>query len=279
MYNFAIIIGAMKSGTSSLFRYLSQHPQIAACSNKEPVFFSKNLEKGFEWYLDLWQEQDKENKTLLEASTNYTMLPRFPNVASIIQRNMERYEAQFKFIYIIREPISRIESHYTHGYAEGRLLDPIEELIAPDSHLIEFTRYAKQLNEYSKRYPSEDILLLCLDDLAENAADVLKKVCSFLSIDNDFNFQFEKVYNTSNKKRSYGLQRHFLNKYPLLDSFVQAVPERLGRFILKRLIPRVKERIRLPQEMRAKALEYLKNDLVELHDKYGVDISRWGIEF
>jgi len=277
MYKFGLIIGAMKCGTSSLFYYLSQHPQIVPCRKKEPAFFH-SFEKGFDEYLDLWEGLDLEGKILLEASTGYSMIPKKPNVAMIIQQQLENVDAHFKFIYIIREPISRIESHYTHGYSKGRLLEPIEEFITPDSHLIELTRYAKQLNEYSKRFPAEDILLLCLDDLAENTLDVLKKVCSFLSIDKDFNFQVEKVYNASKKRRSYAFQSHLLNKYPLFDSMAQAIPERARRFISKRMTTTMKKRIRMPQEMHAKAIEYLKDDLIELRDKYGIDINRWGIE-
>ena len=56
MERFAIIIGAMKSGTTSLFHYLSQHPRIAACHEKEPDFFSnpENFAKGLDWYRNLW---------------------------------------------------------------------------------------------------------------------------------------------------------------------------------------------------------------------------------
>jgi len=111
--NFVFIIGAMKCGTSSLFEYLAEHPEIARCSVKEPGFFSADTswKKGIDWYQQLWQWDSKVHKIALETSVDYTKAHIYRDVA----RKISTLKANCKFIYIMRNPLYRIESHYIHG--------------------------------------------------------------------------------------------------------------------------------------------------------------------
>ena len=96
--NFVFIIGAMICGTSSLFEYLGEHPEVAPCTLKEPCFFSSksNWEKGFDWYHQLWQWNAKVHKFALEASVDYTKSHIYPDVACKIST----IKANCKFIFI-----------------------------------------------------------------------------------------------------------------------------------------------------------------------------------
>src|SRR3954469_11077337 len=78
----AIIIGAMKGGTSSFYNYLIQHPQICGARAKEPEFFSEHqLHKvRCDRYSDLWDFDAEKHRIALEASTGYTKYPLEPNV-------------------------------------------------------------------------------------------------------------------------------------------------------------------------------------------------------
>ena len=118
--NFALIIGAMKCGTTSLFNILAQHPQVSPCFYKEPAFFSFNnrFSKGIEYYQSLWNWNPSSHKVALEASTAYTKTHRTDfNTAENIAKFKDR--ANFKFIYILRNPIDRIESECNHLIASG----------------------------------------------------------------------------------------------------------------------------------------------------------------
>lgn len=113
--NYIFIVGSMKSGTTSLFSYLEQHPQIAASRDKEPCFFSRSdiFAKGYNWYESLWDWNPASHKIAMEGSTSYTRIPTYSNAAEEIQRFQSRTNSSIKFIYIVRHPIERIESHYT----------------------------------------------------------------------------------------------------------------------------------------------------------------------
>lgn len=116
MDRFALIVGAMKSGTSNLFHVLGQHPQIAPCNLKEPNFFSDEQEyaKGFSYYRDLWDWDPAVHKVALEASTTYTKYPRQEAAGRIAEAAKD-----FRLIYIMRNPLERIESHIRQGLYQG----------------------------------------------------------------------------------------------------------------------------------------------------------------
>src|SRR5262245_54570161 len=105
---FVFIIGAMKSGTSSLFKYLQAHPEICAARIKEPEFFSESRphKQNLARYEDIWDYDPRTHKYVLEASTGYTAYPMEQNVPE----NIVKYGIRPKFIYLMRDPFERIES-------------------------------------------------------------------------------------------------------------------------------------------------------------------------
>ncbi len=65
MRTYGVIIGCSKSGTTSLYQYLAQHPDVISCEEKEPNFFaSENWEHGFDWYRNLWVEEGGLSRSL-----------------------------------------------------------------------------------------------------------------------------------------------------------------------------------------------------------------------
>ena len=99
---FCIILGAGKSGTTSLFNYLAEHPEMAPCHNKEPNFFTRYYDKGYNWYLSLWDKDVLENKILLEATTNYTYSSMSLDASNNMLDFYNKHDVSMKFIYIMR---------------------------------------------------------------------------------------------------------------------------------------------------------------------------------
>ena len=277
--NFALIIGAMKCGTTSLFSYLAQHPMISAYSKKEAFFFSgsRRWSKGFEWYQNLWNWDSKVHKIALEASVDYTRIPIFPNAAERISTLKEK--ANFKFIYIIRNPIERIESHYTHGRAAGwaSTEKPISEGIARD--LIETSRYARQIEEYYKRFSAHSILLLNFEDLKTEPLKLLRKVCRFLEVNPDYEFQqLDKIYNANKQRIADERLWRSLKRIKYLRSIAGRIPVKQKQMLYGCLGRKIEGNIKLSAKQRSFVVSELQEDLRKLSVEYGVDISRWGIE-
>jgi hypothetical protein len=270
--NFVLIIGAMKAGTTSLFQYLAQHPAVAPSREKEPNFFADdaNWARGRDWYEALWDWDAGVHQIALEASTHYTKVPGFPSAAERIAQ----YPARFRFIYLMRHPVDRFESHYSHKSVRGQ---PQRELRSGfDPQLLAVSEYARQLDEYARRFDRRDILLLNLSELSSSPLEVLRRVSRFLEIDPYF--AFTATHRRHNAFRAPPSPRvEALKTLPFVRPVLPLIPpgaKRLARRVLGG--PR-QGRMRLTPADREAVLRELLPDLRRLRDEYGFDPICWGI--
>lgn len=278
--NFTLIVGAQKCGTTSLFAYLSQHPQIAACRKKEPNFFSNDetWNRGWDWYCRLWNEEQSDRVTALDASPSYTI-----RAAESAER-IASIPAQFRFIYIMRHPLERVESALHHGYYHdwGKKRrdggDAFEYLLP---RVIDASKYAQNIGEYYKRFPSDRILLLQLEDLKRNPDRVMTQICRFLEIDDAYAFaNLQKVHNPKNSYREDTPWKK-LARLKHLKSVVSFVPEtyktRLRDFLSQP--PKQNKDVPPPLTEQQKEIiwQELRDDLQKLSSDYGVDVAKWGV--
>ena len=128
-----LIIGTMKGGTTSLHRYLRQHPEVFMPERKELNFFldeyagppidppeERNWSRGITWYERQFAGAEDE-RAVGEASANYSRYPTYPGVAERIAKIVP----EMKLIYLMRNPIDRVLSHYLHDFAKGRERQPV----------------------------------------------------------------------------------------------------------------------------------------------------------
>ena len=176
-----LIIGAMKSGTTTLYDYLRMHPEICASEVKEPSFFTKPSPSSVQIaaYNTLFAGITP-GSWACEASTNYTKHPVFPGVS-------QRIKAMYpdtRLIYILRHPVERIYSHYIHNLTQGRECRNFKDaVLGEDSHYLNVSRYYLQLSQYLDFFPSEHILVLTFEDFIQHSRETLQRVFSFLNID------------------------------------------------------------------------------------------------
>lgn len=284
--NFVSIVGAMKCGTTSLYNYLIQHPEIAACHTKEVGFFSNpsRFPKGFEFYQSLWDWNLEQHKYALEASPSYTRVThrKALNAAENIAQTAKQTGAKFKFIYILRNPVDRIESHYTQGRKSNYKVTSGSVSKGIDSEIIDTSRYAMQINEYYQRFPAEDILLLNLDDLKQQPDLLLREICQFLDIDSEHQFsEIELAHNSfSNKVTRIPIPGYSrLRKLGFIKNQIKFMPKDLKQKTrkMRNLLAREykHEYVKLTLEQRESLFQELASDLAELQDKYDFNISGW----
>jgi len=268
---FALIIGAMKCGTTSLFTYLAQHPQVAPSVPKELDFFSRHEKwtKGFEAYQSLWDWDAQKHRVALEASTNYTKMPEFPNAAERIST----FKADFRFIYMLRDPIERVQSQYAHEVIKGRARSSRKGVKAVHPSWINVSKYALQIAEYYKRFPSDRILLLDFADLKTQPDALMRRVVRFLDIDAEFAFTgLKTVHNRSARDHPLYLA---LTRNPLACAAAKLVPLRYKQGLRNRLARGLEFDAGLSDAQRAFIRSELADDMKKLSEEYGFDVSRW----
>lgn len=273
---FCIILGAMKAGTTSLFHYLAQHPEISPCKEKEPSFFVHHYSKGLEYYLKLWPAEDIETKVLLEASVNYTKCFSFPQASENLLDFTQKYDVSMKYIYVMRNPIDRLVSQYTYSFARWTS-DSLQQRIE-HGHIIDVSRYAHQLDQYYSRFDPDHFLLLDFDDLIRKPDEVLKKVCEHLHIDAGFRFSdLEQVYNKSEGTVITRPIEKVYKQYPVVKSFAglfsKSFKGHLSKLVFRKRITR---KFKLSEDKRRYVYGHLKDDMKVLKEKYGVNVEKWG---
>ena len=230
-----VVIGSMKCGTTSLHEYLSLHPQISMSQLKELDFFVDkfNWKKGVDWY-----RSNFKNPTEIrgESSPNYTKCHLFAGVPE----RMYRLIPEAQLIYVVRDPIKRIISHYVHRVARGLEKRGIDEALADvrDNNYIKTSLYFMQLERYLEYYSASSILIISQEDLYCDRINALQNIFKFLNVDANFSDpQFlQTAHDSSTKKQPTDLRLR-LSNLPGGRVFAKAVslmkPELVDREISK----------------------------------------------
>ena len=174
------IVGAQKSGTSTLHRLLQQHPQVYLGDPKEPHFFSDPAiwAKGEGWYRSLFAAAGDAG-AVGEASTTYAMYPHYSGVVG----RLTSLIPEPRIILLVREPVARMRSAYLHALTWGSETRPIAEALIEDPRYLLTSSYALQAEQWLAAVPRSNFLLLSLDELEADSAAVIGLVADFLGID------------------------------------------------------------------------------------------------
>jgi hypothetical protein len=193
-----IVIGGLKCGTSSLHHYLGLHPEIQMSKPKELNFAIDeiNWDLGVDWYASRF---DRGFPVRGETSPHYTNLPRFSDVAA----RLAGVCPDAKLIYMVRDPIDRVLSHWVHstgaGYERG---DLVRTLSRPDTAYRYRSRYWMQLQPFLDCFDSRQMAIFTREELRDDRAEMMKKVFGFLGVQESFSSpKFAREWERSSAKQ------------------------------------------------------------------------------
>lgn len=231
-----IIVGAQKSGTSSFYSYLMQHPDILGSSRKEVHYFDggynprvDSFEKGENWYRAHFPLMTKgvDQKRIIEATPSYLFIP---NVAERINSLVP----DAKIIVVLRDPVERAISHFYYEVWGGHETRPIMQALLEEEDVLasiwesgdykapQFLRcsykargrYAEQLERYLDVFSREQILVLSARNLFRNTAGTLATTFKFLGLDSTIPVADKRPRNVgTNKPEVDSTVRDYLASY------------------------------------------------------------------
>lgn len=177
-----LVIGAMKAGTTSLHQYLGAHPDVFMSEPKELAFFVSRLnwDRGLDWYRSHFRHAGRAI-AVGECSPQYSMLPGFPGVPE----RMAGIVPDARLIYLVREPIARLQSQYLHDLARSDDNVGLIEAIRQGRGYVNTSRYGMQLDAYLDWFPREQILVVLSDDLQHHRTETIARVLDFIGVDPD----------------------------------------------------------------------------------------------
>ena len=170
-----LIIGAQKSGTTTLYRDLLTQPGVFFPYHKEPTALAHDkvlTPEGLAEYEALFA-QARPTDVRGEASTGYTKIPRFTNVPA---RAMQVLGPDIPLIYLIREPISRIISHHHHNITNAPGPATVEEFIEADHTAVPFSRYAFQARAWLEHYSIDRLHVLIFEEYVKDRRGAIEKL-------------------------------------------------------------------------------------------------------
>lgn len=174
-----VVIGAMKSGTTTLYQHLSRHPQIGMSKIKETNFFVEqmNWSLGYDWYE---QQFDRYSAVTGEVSPAYSKYDIFPGVPERIAG----YQPATKLIFIARDPVVRFISHYRHALVMGHTDIKPDDLLASRNgqHMLATSRYALQLEKYLEFFPRNQLHVADFTELTNHPQRAVDKILRFLDV-------------------------------------------------------------------------------------------------
>jgi hypothetical protein len=186
-----LIIGAMRSGTTSLYYALTQHPRVVPPGKKEIHFFNSNYERGPDWYRTWFPLRAAlvGGKMTFEATTFYLFDKEAPARARSVIPDA-------RFIAILRDPVARAVSHYYHSRRWGKeSLNFTDALAAEEARLATgdpsefrthsyFTRgcYDEQLENWLSEFPREQILVLISEEFFARPQEGVDTITDFVGL-------------------------------------------------------------------------------------------------
>lgn len=284
------IVGAAKSGTTSLYNYLTQHPRVFMPANKEPYFFGEwrgarpriNLEE----YLKLF-EGVPESIAAGEASTTYLYLQSAAD-------EIKAFQPQAKIIIILRNPVDRAYSQYWHNFRNGYVSSSFEEELKAEkrrlsegwegffsgafapAYYIESGRYAEQIDRFLKVFGEDSVRVYLFEDLVRSAQGVCYDVFSFLEVNPDFPVNIERVYNVSGPSRSAALSTLLTRRLRSKELVKKIVPTPWMRPLKEWMLRKNTKAVPpMNPETRLKLQQVFREDILYAQELLGRDLSHW----
>lgn len=261
-----LLIGPGRSGSTWITKSLSAHPDIFIPRRKSTRYFSRNYDKGVDWYQSLFRGHSGE-KAIGEASVGYLPCPEAP-------ARIRELLPDVKMIATLRHPVDRSYSSYGRLTAlakKGELNYGIsyEEKIKMTPRLLVEGLYAKHLEHYFRVFPREQILILFYEDMKSNPARFLRSIYDFLEVAPDFEAPVlgQCINATSTKRpRSKALYTIYRTMMRLnLFTFTGRIDE-LNRREPPRLNVKTRDRL---------ISQYFMDDIVHLEKLTGRDLTAW----
>jgi Sulfotransferase family len=280
-----IVIGVAKGGTTSIYRYLDQHPEIFMCPEKGTNFFGYEDARDWRWHEEgeppllrhfkvttLVEYQAvfdgvTDERAVGEVSPQYF---RCPTAA----RRIHDCVPSVKLVASLRNPADRAFSGFLMRTRRGETVGDAHVELTPDSSHVKEGFYYPRMKRYYDAFDREQIKVYLFDEFKKSPADLVRDLFGFLDVDAAFVPDTTVQHNPANVPKSAFLNRIFYQ--PRVIRGVKAVlPARLEE-VAKRLRQRnLSPAPSFPADLRASLLEHYREDILQLEELIDRDLSGW----
>lgn len=285
-----IVIGAAKAGTTALYWYLSEHPEVFMSPMKETNFLAYGLDargqplygdpehhqfpvKSLAEYEGLFAEAG-ESVAVGEASPMYLECPQ-------AAERIRQLLPTARIICGLRHPVDRAYSDYLmYLRSRGRALNPARDLSAaapwtrPDSHWMRIGKYHEQLERYYNSFSRDQIHIILFDDLKRNPLRVMQELYRFLGVAPDFVPDFATPHNVGGMPASRLLEG-VLTSRTIRSAVEPWIPKRAANWVRRLRTRNLRQAPPLAAEFRQELTHYFRADIARTAELIGRNLEHW----
>ncbi len=296
-----LVVGFPKCGSTSIYYYLKEHPEIFLPSQKElhyftyPIISKQNKGKGDknikQFHISSLEEYQKCFKSVKNEKAIGDVSPSYANYPEVYNSISERLGKNVKIIALLRDPIKRAYSNYLHLVREEREHLPFFEALQSEEDrknkmYSDFWYYTFNSMYYDKiarlKDNFSDLLIVNFEDFVNNPAEGIKKIYNFLEVNPDFiPEKIDTHYNPGGVYKKNALTQFIFKPSPIKDMLKKLIPITSGMKQLKiKAIDKYRESTP-PIDKNAEnfLIEKFKEDVQKLDDNFNVKIHYWNRAF
>jgi hypothetical protein len=280
-----MIIGVAKAGTTSLHRYLDQHPQVFMCPMKGTNFFGYEDARAWKWTDEgeppLLQHFQVKTLAAYEAAfagaTNEIAIgeasPQYFRCPTAARRIYECLP-QVKLVASLRNPADRAFSGFLMRTRRGEAVKSIYEELTPAASHVREGFYYERMKRYFDLFPREQIKIILFEEFKRDATKVVVDLFDFLGVDTHFAPDTSTKHNPAGVPKNRFLNRLFFNP-TLIRTAKTLFPERVQQLVKHVRQQNLQTPPKLPADLRAKLLEHYHTDILKLELLLDKDLSIW----
>lgn len=297
------VIGAAKSGTTSLYFSLRQHPDVFMPEAKEPGYFCfagrepapadpgavdmrKPVVFDHDSYLRLFSGA-RPGQLVGEATPEYLYLHQ--DTIRNIHETYGRLASKLKFIVVLRNPIDRLWSHYWMFRRDGWEDLPFDRAVAPETihnrlsagwhpsyDYVGFGRYAEQLSSWQAAFGKHSFDVILFEDLTNFTSETMAQLCEFLEIRKEPIATTLTAHNVSGKLRHPWLHEYLFRRQHGLKALARLViPHDLLKSVKARLLAWNTEKLEMPRDVRKRLAALYREEIGALGQLIQRDLTPW----
>lgn len=296
-----LVIGAGKSGTTSLYEYLNDHPEVFMSQVKETNFFALEGEElidsnedpeqmhHYPWsvteygaYQELFADVTNE-KAVGEVSPMYM----YSDKAAL---SIKERLPKVKLIAILRQPVDRLYSRYMHLARENRTpTSKFEDALDENSiwwkrnDLVQEGFYHSHLNKYFELFPKDQIKIVLYEDFRSEPKQVLKEIYDFIGVDSNYLPNVETEFNVSGLIKNKNID-YLIGQNSMVKQWIQSISPPITSYLssnkqvkawTNKMRNKNLNRPSLSQELKGKINEIYKNEIDNLQSLINRDLTHW----
>jgi Sulfotransferase family len=287
------IVGAAKSGTTALYRYLRQHPDVYLPDVKEPRFFSYDPDDRTRYagpragqLIDSVVKDRAAYEALYDAAGGESAIGDVSPAylpSPIAAGRIRAAVPHARIVAILRDPVERAYSHFLDNVGSGwepetdfeRVLDLREQRRGErwwrKWDYVDNGFYAAQLERYFEAFEPDRIRIYLYEELRADTHGLVSDLLSFLEVDPSVALDMSGRHNVSAVPRSRGVQRLLSAPAPVRQAVRPLVPTRLRSRVRRGNL----HRPQMPAVARARLREIYRQDVERLEALIGRDLSAW----